>query len=66
MPVLYLWGSRLRQLSRLLRRYFLSKVHRRQKRTNQVEALVTKAAALIDGKAAFADLRKKDSESFPC
>lgn len=32
-------------------------------RANQVEALVTKAAALIDskGKAAFADFRKKDS-----
>ena len=35
-------------------------------RANQVEALVTKAAALIDstGKSAFADLRKKDSEWF--
>ena len=35
-------------------------------RANQVEALVTKAAALIDskGKAAFADFRKKDSEWF--
>ena len=30
MPVLYLWGSRLR-LSRVLRRYLLGKVHRRQK-----------------------------------
>jgi cytochrome c len=35
-------------------------------RANQVEALVMKAAALIDskGKSAFADLRKKDSEWF--
>ena len=35
-------------------------------RAKQVEALVTKAAALIDnkGKAAFEDLRKKDSEWF--
>ena len=35
-------------------------------RAKQVEALVTKAAALIDnkGKAAFADFRKKDSEWF--
>jgi cytochrome c len=35
-------------------------------RTKQVEALVTKAAALIDsnGKAAFAEFRKKDSEWF--
>ena len=35
-------------------------------RANQVEALVMKAAALIDskGKAAFADFRKKDSEWF--
>jgi cytochrome c len=35
-------------------------------RTRQTEALVTKGAALIDknGKAAFADFRKKDSEWF--
>ena len=35
-------------------------------RAKQVEALVTKAAALIDskGKAAFAEFRKKDSEWF--
>ncbi|HUL86694.1 MAG TPA: cache domain-containing protein [Pseudolabrys sp.] len=35
-------------------------------RAKQVEALVTKAAALIDskGKAAFVDFRKKDSEWF--
>ena len=35
-------------------------------RAKQVEALVTKAAALIDnkGKAAFEDFRKKDSEWF--
>jgi cytochrome c len=35
-------------------------------RARQVEAVVTKAAALIDnkGKAAFADFRKKDSEWF--
>ena len=35
-------------------------------KAKQVEALVTKAAALIDnkGKAAFEDFRKKDSEWF--
>jgi cytochrome c len=35
-------------------------------RATQVEALVTKAAALIDskGKTAFAEFRKKDSEWF--
>jgi cytochrome c len=35
-------------------------------KAKQIEALVTKAAALIDknGKAAFADFRKKDSEWF--
>ncbi len=35
-------------------------------KAKQIEALVTKAAALIDknGKAAFAEFRKKDSEWF--
>jgi cytochrome c len=38
----------------------------KSERAKQVEALVTKAAALIDskGKAAFVDFRKKDSEWF--
>ena len=62
----YLWGSRLRQLSRLLRRYFLSKVHHHQKKQTRSKLSSAEAAALIDskGKAAFANLRKKDSEWF--